>query len=51
MNKENKFKNILPFRDVKYSVWKFRAKSLLAENDVLFVIEKEKPQEIDEKWK
>jgi len=25
-------------------------KSLLAENDVLFVIEKEKPQEIEEKW-
>lgn len=50
MNKENKFKNISPFRGEKYSVWKFRVKSLLAENDVLFVIEKEKPQEIDEKW-
>lgn len=43
-------RNIEPFNGAKYSIWKFRVRSILAENDVLKVIDEEVPTEITENW-
>lgn len=43
-------RNIQQFNGERYSVWKYRIKSLLSELQVLDVIENEKPTEPDENW-
>ena len=43
-------RNIKPFDGEKYGIWKFRIKALLAEKDVLHVIENDKPNPITEEW-
>lgn len=47
---ENKKRNIQPFNGERYSVWKFRVRSLLSEMQVLDVIDKEEPGCPDEEW-
>lgn len=49
MDKNTK-RNIQQFNGERYSVWKFRVKSLLAELNVLYVIEETIPGEPSDKW-
>lgn len=46
----NKY-NIKPFDGNKYSIWKLRIRALLAEHNVLKVIENEKPYVVNVKWR
>lgn len=43
-------RNIKPFDGEKYSIWKFRLRALLAENELLYVIDDDKPEGECEKW-
>ena len=43
-------RNIQPFNGEKYSVWKFRIKSLLAELQVLDVIDEAVPENPSAQW-
>jgi len=46
MNKLDQSKrNIKPFDGEKYSVWKFRIRTVLAEQDILKVIDSEVPDD------
>ena len=44
-------RNIKPFHGEKYNVWKFRVRSLLAELDVLKVIDEPVQTEMTDVWK
>ena len=44
-------RNIKPFDGEKYNVWKFRVRSLLAELDVLKVIDEPVQTEMTDVWK
>uniref|UniRef100_A0A034WLU8 Copia protein n=1 Tax=Bactrocera dorsalis TaxID=27457 RepID=A0A034WLU8_BACDO len=44
-------RNIKPFDGEKYAIWKFRVRALLAELDVLKVIDGDAPHEAGEEWK
>jgi len=43
-------RNIKPFDREKYSIWIFRTRVLLAEQDILKVVDGEIPDEADESW-
>lgn len=44
-------RNIKPFDGEKYAIWKFRIRALLAELDVLKVVDSLMPDEVDDPWK
>ena len=44
-------RNIKPFDGEKYAIWKFRIRALLAEQDVLKVVDGLMPNEVDDSWK
>lgn len=44
-------RNIQPFQGERYGVWKFRINALLAEQEVLYVVENELPAAPSEEWK
>lgn len=43
-------RNIQPFNGQKYSIWKFRVRALIAEEDALEVIDKDTPDKISDEW-
>lgn len=50
----NEFKtkqNIKPFNGDKYTIWKFRIRALIAEEDALKVIDEDIPDEITDEWR
>lgn len=47
---ESKLSNIQPFTGDRYTVWKFRVQLLLAELDVLTVVDNDLPEEISDEW-
>ena len=53
MEKETKKikRNIKPFNGEKYSIWKFRIRALIAEEDALQVLDKDRPETVRDEWK
>lgn len=49
--KKNLKRNIEPFNGEKYSIWKFRVRALIAEENALQVLDEEIPLYVDEEWK
>ena len=44
-------RNIKPFNGEKYSIWKFRIRALIAEEDALQVLDKDRPETVTDEWK
>lgn len=42
---------IKPFNGEKYSIWKFRMRALIAEEDALCVLDKDPPTTLTDEWK
>lgn len=50
-DKKNLKRNIEPFNGEKYSIWKFRVRALIAEENALQVLDEDLPVYVDEEWK
>lgn len=44
-------RNIKPFTGEKYSIWKFRVRALIAEEDALLVLDNDVPEIITDEWR
>ena len=43
-------RNIKPFNGDRYSIWKFRIRALIAEEDALQVLDKNPPESVTVEW-